>query len=119
MEGKQAKVLENAEGARTTPSVVAFTPDGSDLLVCQQNDKLSPTQTILYATKRLIGRRYDDPEVQKDTKNVPFKIVRASNGDAWVEAHGKLYSPSQIGAFVLMKMKETAENYLGHTAKML
>ncbi|KAJ7412072.1 hypothetical protein WISP_99103 [Willisornis vidua] len=70
-----------------------------------------------YATKRLIGRRFDDSEVKKDIKNVPFKIVRASNGDAWVEAHGKLYSPSQIGAFVLMKMKETAENYLGHAAK--
>lgn len=118
MEGKQAKVLENAEGARTTPSVVAFSADGERLvgMPAKRQAVTNPNNT-LYATKRLIGRRFDDPEVKKDTKNVPFKIVRASNGDAWVEAHGKLYSPSQIGAFVLMKMKETAESYLGHAAK--
>nr|XP_060142558.1 LOW QUALITY PROTEIN: stress-70 protein, mitochondrial-like [Globicephala melas] len=118
MEGNKAKVLENAEGARTTPSVVAFTADGERLVgVPAKRQAVTNPNNTFYATKRLIGRRYDDPEVQKDIKNVPFKIVRASKGDAWVEAHGKLYSPSQIGAFVLMKMKETAENYLGHTAK--
>ncbi|KAM6981067.1 stress-70 protein, mitochondrial [Aplochiton taeniatus] len=118
MEGKQAKVLENAEGARTTPSVIAFTADGERLvgMPAKRQSVTNPDNT-LYATKRLIGRRYDDPEVQKDLKNVPYKIVRASNGDAWVEAHGKMYSPSQAGAFVLIKMKETAENYLGHNVK--
>ncbi|KAL7991271.1 hypothetical protein Chor_015527 [Crotalus horridus] len=118
MEGKQAKVLENSEGARTTPSVIAFTGDGERLVgMPAKRQAVTNPHNTLYATKRLIGRRYDDPEVQKDIKNVPFKIVRASNGDAWVESHGKLYSPSQIGAFILMKMKETAENYLGHPAK--
>uniref|UniRef100_A0A8D3BQK7 Stress-70 protein, mitochondrial n=1 Tax=Scophthalmus maximus TaxID=52904 RepID=A0A8D3BQK7_SCOMX len=116
MEGKQAKVLENAEGARTTPSVIAFTADGERLAgMPAKRQAVTNPQNTLYATKRLIGRRYDDPEVQKDLKNVPYKIVRASNGDAWVEAHGKMYSPSQAGAFVLMKMKET--NYLGHKVK--
>ncbi|KAL7073123.1 hypothetical protein ACQ4LE_007572 [Meloidogyne hapla] len=117
MEGKQAKVLENAEGSRTTPSVVAFTKEGERLVGAPaRRQAVTNSQNTLYATKRLIGRRFDDAEVQKDIKVVPFKIVKASNGDAWVEAQGKLYSPSQIGAFVLMKMKETAENYLGTSA---
>nr|CAD2182419.1 unnamed protein product [Meloidogyne enterolobii] len=117
MEGKQAKVLENAEGSRTTPSVVAFTKDGERLVGAPaRRQAVTNSQNTLYATKRLIGRRFDDPEVQKDIKVVPFKIVKATNGDAWVEAQGKLYSPSQVGAFVLMKMKETAENYLGTSA---
>uniref|UniRef100_A0A2K5L5P5 Stress-70 protein, mitochondrial n=1 Tax=Cercocebus atys TaxID=9531 RepID=A0A2K5L5P5_CERAT len=118
MKGKQAKVLENAEGARITPSAVAFTADGERLVgMPAKRQAVTKPKNTFYATKRLIGRQYDDPVVQKHIKNVPFKSVRASNGDAWVEAHGKLYSPSQIGVFVLMKMEETAENYLGHTAK--
>lgn len=116
MEGKQAKVIENAEGVRTTPSSVAFTKDGERLVGAPaKRQAVTNPQNTLYATKRLIGRRFEDAEVQKDIKIVPFKIVKASNGDAWVEAQGKMYSPSQIGAFVLMKMKETAENYLGTT----
>ncbi|PVD31070.1 hypothetical protein C0Q70_10347 [Pomacea canaliculata] len=118
MEGKQPKVLENAEGSRTTPSVVAFTKDGERLVgMPAKRQAVTNAQNTLSATKRLIGRRFDDPEVQKDMKNVSYKIVRASNGDAWVEAQGKVYSPSQVGAFVLMKMKETAENYLGTKVK--
>ncbi|CAA2953310.1 heat shock 70 kDa, mitochondrial-like [Olea europaea subsp. europaea] len=108
------KVIENAEGARTTPSVVAFNQKG-ELLVgtpAKRQAVTNPTNT-LFGTKRLIGRRFDDPQTQKEMKMVPFKIVRASNGDAWVEANGQQYSPSQIGAFVLTKMKETAEAYLG------
>lgn len=118
MEGKTAKVLENAEGARTTPSVVAFNSDGERLVgMPAKRQAVTNAANTLSATKRLIGRRFDDAEVQKDIKNVTYKIVKASNGDAWLEAHGKMYSPSQIGAFVLAKMKETAENYLGTQAK--
>ncbi|CAA7027109.1 unnamed protein product [Microthlaspi erraticum] len=114
MEGKNPKVIENAEGARTTPSVVAFNPKG-ELLVgtpAKRQAVTNPTNT-LFGTKRLIGRKFDDPQTQKEMKMVPYKIVRAPNGDAWVEANGQQYSPSQVGAFVLTKMKETAEAYLG------
>src|SRR5499427_5913610 len=114
MEGKTPKVIENAEGMRTTPSIVAFTDDGERLVgqPAKRQAVTNPEKTI-FAVKRLIGRRYDDPMVEKDKKLVPYKIVRASNGDAWVEVEGKTYSPSQISAFVLQKMKETAEAYLG------
>ena len=114
MEGANPKVIENAEGMRTTPSIVAFTDDGERLVgqPAKRQAVTNPEKTI-FAVKRLIGRRYDDPMVEKDKKLVPYKISRASNGDAWVEADGKTYSPSQISAFILQKMKETAESYLG------
>jgi molecular chaperone DnaK len=114
MEGKTPKVIENAEGMRTTPSIVAFTDDGERLVgqPAKRQAVTNPEKTI-FAVKRLIGRRYDDPMVEKDKKLVPYKIAKASNGDAWVEVDGKTYSPSQISAFTLMKMKETAESYLG------
>merc|ERR1711931_346321 len=114
MEGSTPKVIENSEGTRTTPSVIAFTGDGERLAgaPARRQAVTNPTNTI-YASKRYIGRRFDDKEVQQDIKSVPYKIVRASNGDAWFEAQGKVYSPSQLGAFTLMKMKETAESYLG------
>src|SRR3974390_2125983 len=114
MEGPTPKVIENAEGMRTTPSIVAFTDEGERLVgqPAKRQAVTNPERTI-FAVKRLIGRRYDDPMVEKDKKLVPYKIVRASNGDAWVEAEGKSYSPSQISAFVLQKMKATAEAYLG------
>jgi molecular chaperone DnaK len=114
MEGTTPRVIENAEGMRTTPSIVAFTDDGERLTgqPAKRQAVTNPERTF-FAVKRLIGRRYDDPMVEKDKKLVPYKIVRASNGDAWVEADGKTYSPSQISAFVLQKMKETAEAHLG------
>jgi molecular chaperone DnaK len=114
MDGKNPKVIENAEGMRTTPSIVAFTDDGERLVgqPAKRQAVTNPERTF-FAVKRLIGRRYDDPMVEKDKKLVPYKIVRASNGDAWVEADGKTYSPSQISAFILQKMKETAEAHLG------
>jgi molecular chaperone DnaK len=114
MEGKTPKVIENAEGMRTTPSIVAFTDDGERLVgqPAKRQAVTNPEKTI-FAVKRLIGRRYDDPMVEKDKKLVPYKIAKASNGDAWVEEDGKTYSPSQISAFILQKMKETAESYLG------
>ncbi|ABR62210.1 molecular chaperone DnaK [Sinorhizobium medicae] len=114
MDGKDAKVIENAEGARTTPSMVAFTEDG-ERLVGQPAKRQAVTnpENTLFAIKRLIGRTFEDPTTQKDKGMVPYKIVKADNGDAWVEAHDKSYSPSQISAMILQKMKETAESYLG------
>src|SRR5688572_26398501 len=116
MDGKNAKVIENSEGARTTPSMVAFTSDGERLVgqPAKRQAVTNPERTI-FAVKRLIGRRYDDPMVEKDKKLVPYKIAKGGNGDAWVEVDGKTYSPSQISAFTLQKMKETAEAYLGET----
>src|SRR5215207_2652160 len=110
MEGGDTKVIENSEGARTTPSMVAFTDSGERLVgqAAKRQAVTNPTKT-LYAVKRLIGRRFDDAMVQKEIGLAPYKIVKASNGDAWVEIDGKQYSPSQISAFILMKMKETAE----------
>ena len=114
MEGTQAKVLENAEGARTTPSVVAFT-DGEEKLVGQPAKRQAVTnpENTIFAVKRLIGRNFNDDTVKKDIETAPFKIINSEKGDAWIEAKGKKYSPSQISAFVLQKMKETAEKYLG------
>jgi len=119
MEGKQARVIENSEGSRTTPSVVAFSKDGERLVgMPAKRQAVTNSVNTFYATKRLIGRRFNDPEVKKDMKTLSYKIVQASNGDAWVEGTDKkMYSPSQIGAFVLMKMKETAEAYLGTPIK--
>ena len=114
MEGTQAKVLENAEGARTTPSVVAFT-DESEKLIGQPAKRQAVTnpENTIFAVKRLIGRNFEDPTVKKDVEAAPFKIVNSEKGDAWIEAKGEKYSPSQISAFILQKMKETAEKYLG------
>src|ERR1700710_2234080 len=114
MDGKTPKVIENAEGMRTTPSIVAFSDDGERLVgqPAKRQAVTNPERTI-FAVKRLIGRRYDDPMVEKDKKLVPYKISKAGNGDAWVEADSKTYSPSQVSAFILQKMKETAEAHLG------
>ena len=114
MEGSQPKVLENAEGARTTPSVVAFT-DGDEKLVGQPAKRQAVTnpENTIFAVKRLIGRNFEDTTVKKDIESAPFKIVNSDSGDAWIETKGQKYSPSQISAFVLQKMKETAEKYLG------
>ena len=114
MEGSQAKVLENAEGARTTPSVVAFTDEKNKLIgqPAKRQAVTNPENTI-FAVKRLIGRNFEDPTVKKDIEAAPFKIVNSEKGDAWIEAKGEKYSPSQISAFILQKMKETAEKYLG------
>ena len=114
MDGKDARVIENAEGARTTPSMVAFTKDGERLVgqAAKRQAVTNPANT-LYAIKRLIGRRYDDPRVKEE--KTPFKLVKSDAGDLWVEAQGEKYAPSQISAFILQKMKETAESFLGET----
>jgi molecular chaperone DnaK len=116
MEGGKPKVIENAEGARTTPSIVAFAKDGERLIgqPAKRQAVTNPDSTV-FAVKRLIGRRFDDPITKKDTELVPYSIVKGGNGDAWVKAGGSDYSPSQISAFILQKMKETAESYLGET----
>ncbi|HEY1885558.1 MAG TPA: Hsp70 family protein, partial [Roseiarcus sp.] len=114
MEGSAPKVIENSEGARTTPSIVAFTDDGERLVgqPAKRQAVTNPERTF-FAIKRLIGRTFDDPMTKKDMTLVPYKIIRGPNGDAWVTADGKQYSPSQISAFILQKMKETAEAHLG------
>src|SRR6476659_7041019 len=114
MDGKQPKVIENAEGVRTTPSVVAFLEDGERLVgqPARRQAVTNPSNT-LFAIKRLIGRQYNDPLVEKDKGMVPYEIVKGPNGDAWVRAHGKDYSPQQVSAFILQKMKEAAEQHLG------
>jgi molecular chaperone DnaK len=114
MEGSQTKVIENAEGARTTPSIVAFTDSGERLVgQAAKRQAVTNPENTLFAIKRLIGRRFDDPMTKKDMGLVPYKIIEGDNGDAWVQAQGKKYAPSQISAFILQKMKETAESYLG------
>ncbi len=114
MEGSHPKVIENAEGMRTTPSMVAFTNDGERLIgLPAKRQAVTNPESTFFAIKRLIGRRFDDEMVKKDMGLVPYKIIRGDNGDAWVESHGKKFSPSQISAFILQKMKETAEAYLG------
>ncbi|KAL1996398.1 hypothetical protein VTN49DRAFT_163 [Thermomyces lanuginosus] len=118
MEGKNPRIIENAEGTRTTPSVVAFAQDGERLVgIAAKRQAVVNPENTLFATKRLIGRKFTDPEVQRDIKQVPYKIVQHTNGDAWVEARGQKYSPSQIGGFILQKMRETAESYLGKPVK--
>ncbi|HSO79882.1 MAG TPA: Hsp70 family protein, partial [Chromatiaceae bacterium] len=114
MEGDKVKVIENSEGDRTTPSVVAFTSDG-EVLVGQSAKRQAVTnpQNTLFAIKRLIGRRFEDAVVKKDMGMVPYKIARADNGDAWIEVHGKKMAPPEISAKILQKMKKTAEDYLG------
>ena len=115
LEAGAAKVIENAEGNRTTPSVVAFTESGNLIgQTAKRQQVTNPTNTI-YAAKRLIGRTFDSPEIKKDAKTLPYRIVKSKGGDAWIEADGKQYSPSQVSAIVLQKMKETAEKYLGET----
>src|SRR5213075_572771 len=114
MEGKAAKVVENSEGTRTTPSMVAFTESGERLVgQAAKRQAVTNPENTFFAIKRLVGRRFEDPMVKRDMDLVPYKIIPGDNGDAWVESRGKKYSPSQVSAFILQKMKETAESYLG------
>src|SRR5271167_2995414 len=116
MEGRNAKVIENSEGMRTTPSMVAFTESGERLVgQAAKRQAVTNPESTFFAIKRLVGRRFTDPMVAKDVDLVPYKIISGENGDAWVESRGKKYAPSQISAFILQKMKETAEAYLGET----
>ena len=116
MEGGQPKVIENSEGARTTPSVVAYAEDGEVLCGAPaKRQAVTNPKNTLYAVKRLIGRKFDEKEVQKDIGLMPYKIVKADNGDAWVEIRGKKIAPQEISAHILRKMKKTAEDYLGET----
>ena len=119
MDGAQPKVIENSEGARTTPSIVAFTDE--ERLVGQSAKRQAVTNAAntIFGVKRLIGRRNDDADLAKDKKNLPFNVIDGGNGDAWVEAKGDKYSPSQISAFILGKMKETAESYLGEEVSQI
>src|SRR5881275_2826430 len=114
MEGSAAKVIENTEGGRTTPSMVAFTESGERLVgQAAKRQAVTNPENTFFAIKRLVGRRFEDPMVKRDMDLVPYKIIPGDNGDAWVESRGKKYAPSQISAFILQKMKETAESYLG------
>ncbi len=113
MDGSQPRVIENAEGARTTPSIVAFTDDERLVGQAAKRQAVTNPDNTVFGVKRLIGRRFDDADLAKDKQNLPFALVNGGNGDAWVEAQGEKYSPSQISAFILQKMKETAESYLG------
>ena len=116
MEGRNAKVIENSEGMRTTPSMVAFTESGERLVgQAAKRQAVTNPENTFFAIKRLIGRRFADPMVKKDMDLVPYKIITGDNGDAWVEGRGKKYAPSQISAYKLQKIKETAESYIGET----
>ena len=115
MDGSQPRIIENAEGARTTPSIVGFTENERLVGQAAKRQAVTNAANTVFAVKRLIGRRYDDPVIVKDQKNMPYKIVNGGNGDAWVEVRGEKYSPSQVSAFILQKMKETAESYLGES----
>ena len=117
MDGSQPRVIENAEGARTTPSIVAFTND--ERLVGQPAKRQAVTNpdNTVFGVKRLVGRRFDDAHLKKDMKNLPFNVINGGNGDAWIEAQGDKFSPAQISAFILQKMKETAEAYIGETVE--